>query len=256
MLIDASDTNTIPVDIEQKIIGYFSRLPKNIVVNMKRYKVKNDNDIMCAIEKYVSSIFDFRQMLIPLFEQHELVCYHSTKILDKDIILSDGLKTNDWNIYSKNIANTLRNLGEKEDGIDKAIEAIKHKYDWKYTSYGREPQLCFYSDIGLLRNDGYAGYEQFCENIGGELARQALKDAYPQMYRSLRDNGDAVLVKFKIPFVDIKKYVQSGIIYKFVIYFAGKYFWNCTYQIHYDGHINKDVDPTNIIEIIMYPTNR
>ena len=107
MLIDASNTNTIPVDIEQNIMEYFSRLPKNIVVNMQQCKVENVNDIMCAIEKYISSIFDFCQMLLPLFELHELVCFHSTKILDKDIILSDGLKTNNWNIYSKNIINTF-----------------------------------------------------------------------------------------------------------------------------------------------------
>lgn len=143
-------------------------------------------------------------MLIPLFEQHELVCFHSTKILDKDIILSDGLKTNKWNIYSRNITNTFRSLGVAENDIDEAIVAIKHKHDWKYTSYGRDPQLCFYSNIGLLRNDKYAGYEQFCENIGGELARKALKNDYPQIYRYLKENGDAVLVKFKIPFVDIK----------------------------------------------------
>ena len=134
--------------------------------------------------------------------------------------------------------------------------AIKHKHDWKYTSCGRDYQLCFYSDIGLLRNDKYAGYEQFCANIGGELARKALKDAYPQIYKYLRENGDAILVKFKIPFVDIKKYDQSGITYKFVIYFAGKYFWNCNRQIHFDGNTNKDIEPSNIIEIIPYTTDR
>ena len=38
MLIDVSDTNTITIDIEQKITDYFSRSSKNIVVNMKHCK--------------------------------------------------------------------------------------------------------------------------------------------------------------------------------------------------------------------------
>lgn len=59
----------------------------------------------------------------------------------------------------------------------------------------------------------HAGYEQFCENIGGELARDALKNEYPQLYEYLRANGKAFLVKFKIPFSNIKDYNQDSIIY-------------------------------------------
>lgn len=46
MLIDSSYTSTVPVDIEQKITEYFSRLPKNIVANMKHCKIEYDNDMI------------------------------------------------------------------------------------------------------------------------------------------------------------------------------------------------------------------
>ncbi len=103
-------------------------------------------------------------------------------------------------VYRKNIINTLRQIGAKEKEITEVVEVIKRKYDWKYPLSDREPRLCFYSDISLLSEDMSAGYEQFCENIRGELARNALKEKYPDLYRYLRENGKAFLVKAKIPF--------------------------------------------------------
>lgn len=35
MVIDASDTNTITVDIEQKIMRYFALMPEKIIVDIK-----------------------------------------------------------------------------------------------------------------------------------------------------------------------------------------------------------------------------
>ena len=136
------------------------------------------------------------------------------------------------------------------------MKVIKKQYDWKYPIVDREPQLCFYSDVGLLRNDMYAGYEQFCENMGGELAKDALKKDFPRIYGYLRENGEAILVKFKIPFIDIENYDKDSIVYHFVAYFAGKYFWNYNYEIHFDGNTNKDIAPNNILEIIPYLIDR
>ncbi|MBD5156936.1 MAG: hypothetical protein HDT13_04815 [Butyrivibrio sp.] len=258
MLIDVSDTNAIPVDIEQKIMSYFALMSERTIADIKNQKLEYDRDVLCAIEKYVSpyTAYDFYQELISLFDQYEIVCYHSTKILDKSIILLDGLKTNDWSTYSRNIINTFKRLNVKENNIGKAIKAIKKQYDWKYPSFDREPQLCFYSDVGQLSSDMTAGYEQFCENIGGELARDALKIDYPQIYRYLRENGDAILVKFKIPFIDVKSYDKVSVAYHFVAYFAGKYFWNYNYEIHFHGNTDKDIAPNNILEIIPYTVDR
>lgn len=258
MLIDASDTNTIPADIEQKIMRYFALMPESVIADIKNQKLEYDHDVLCAIEKYVApnTAYDFYQELIALFEQYEMVCYHSTKILDKSIIFLDGLKANDWDTYSRNIISTFNRLNVKENDIDEAIKVIKKQYDWKYLAVDREPQLCFYSDLGLLSNDMSAGYEKFCENIGGELAQDALKYDYPSIYSCLRENGDAILVKFKIPFIDIKSYDKDSIVYHFVAYFAGKYFWNYNYEIHFDGNTDKDIAPNKILEIIPYTIDR
>lgn len=137
-----------------------------------------------------------------------------------------------------------------------AVEVIKRKYDWKYPLRDREPQLCFYSDTSLLSEDMSAGYEQFCENIGGELARDALKEEYPDLYRYLRENGKAFLVKAKIPFSNIKSYNQDSIIFQFVAYFAGKYFWNYDYGIHFDGNTDKAIPAGDILGLIPYTVDR
>lgn len=109
ILIDISDINTIPSDIEQIIMKFFSLMSENVIAVIKNQKIECDHDVRCAIEKYVApyTAYDFYQELIALFNQYEIVCYHSTKILDKSIILRDGLKTNDWSTYSRNIINTF-----------------------------------------------------------------------------------------------------------------------------------------------------
>lgn len=258
MLIDVSDISTIPIEVEKKIWDRFISMPQGIVSRIKAYEIRYDHDVICAIEDFVGpgSAYHFYQELISLFKQYQMVCYHSTKTLDKNIILSTGLKTNKWDTYSRHIINTLRTLGVEEEDIAQAIKIIKRKYDWKYPSQGREPQLCFYSDTGLLSEDMSAGYEQLCENIGGELARDALKRSYPQLYGYLRENGEALLVKFKIPFSSIKAYNQDSIIYQFVAYFAGKYFWNYDYEIHFDGNTDKAIPASDIMEIIPYTIDR
>lgn len=258
MLIDVSDTNIIPVDIEQKIMRHFALMPDRVIADIKNQKIECDHDVRCAIEKYLApyTAYDFYQEFIALFEQYEMVCYHSTKILDKSIICQDGLKANDWDTYSRNLINTFKKLNVEENHISEAIKVIKKQYNWKYPPHDGEPQLCFYSDLGQLSNDGYVGYEKFCENIGGELAQDALKYDYPQIYRYLRENGEAILVKFKLPFIDIKSYDKDSIVYHFVAYFAGKHFGNYNYEIHFWGNTDKDISPNNILEIIPYTVDR
>ena len=94
-------------------------MPENAIEGIKNQKIECDHDVRCAIEKYVApyTAYDFYQELIALFNQYEIVCFHSTKILDKSIILLDGLKTNDWSTYSRIIVNTFKRLNVKENNI-------------------------------------------------------------------------------------------------------------------------------------------
>lgn len=258
MLIDVSDVSTIPAEIKQKIGDRFMALHPNTVSKIKAYNIQYDRDVACAIDDYLGprAAYDFYDMLISLFEQHEIICYHFTKVLNESNILDEGFKTNEWDIYRKNIIHTLQMIGVGEKELTEAVEIIKQKYDWKYPLHDREPQLCFYSDINLLRDGMSAGYEQFCENIGEELARDALKGEYPDLYKYFRENGKAFVVKFKIPFLNIKSYDQDSIIFQFVAYFAGKYFWNYNCEFHFDGNTDKAIPTGDIVELIPYTVDR
>ena len=167
MLIDVSDKIKIPIEIEQKILSRFIAMSERNISAIKAYKIQYDRDVICAIENYIgpSSAYHFYEELISVFEQYDIVCYHSTKMLEENLILAADLRTNEWDTYSKNIVNTLQTLGVGQHEIDQAIQIIKWKYDWKYPLHGREPQLCFYSDTGLLSEDTSARYGKVDKKI-------------------------------------------------------------------------------------------
>lgn len=103
MLIDVSDKIKIPIEIEQKILSRFIAMSERNISAIKAYKIQYDRDVICAIENYIgpSSAYYFYQELNSLFKQYEMVCYHSTKTIDENVIRSNGLTTNEWNTYSK-----------------------------------------------------------------------------------------------------------------------------------------------------------
>lgn len=258
MHIDVSNVSSIPNSIKDRIIDEIKSLPGNVVEKIKKQKIKYDIDVKNAIEDYLGiRIYNyFYEDLVALFSDYKLVCFHSTKVLNKKYIITNGIKTNEWNTYSDHLRKTMQLIGVKATEENQIINIIKKQYNWKYPKQLREPQLCFYSDIGMLNEGMRAGYEQFCENIGGELARDALKDKYPDLYKYLRENGKAYLVKFVIPFSNIKGYNQDDIVYQFISYYAGKFFWNYNCEIHFDGNTDKAIPVADIIELIPYNIER
>lgn len=77
MLIDVMDTNTIPLDVKQKIKSDFLSLLEKNRKSLVEKTVKNINDVTIAIEEYVRPAhnFDLYKELIEILDQHELVCF-------------------------------------------------------------------------------------------------------------------------------------------------------------------------------------
>lgn len=252
MIIDISNAKTFPPEVEQIIINYIERLSQETISKIRERKVQYSNDVRCAIEDFLSPYKAelLYKELLGLMETHDMICYHSTKLLDKSNVLDNGLQPNEWNWYSQMLACTFRKLGLGQEDLNKAMDLVKHEYDRKYIE--REPSLCFYSDLSLVSEGEHAGYEQFCENIGGELARWALKKKEPNIYRLLKENGEPVIVKFILPFSDVMWFRKESILYQFVSFVAGKYFWNYDYRMQFDGITRIMVAPDRIMEIISY----
>lgn len=252
MVIDVSQPKTYPTELERIVSEYFTELPATIKDKIRSEKIKYDVDVRCAIEEYVG-IFkadSLYNQLLDIMKNYEIIVYHSTKVLDKSCFLNNGLQPNKWNRYEQTMIEVLKALDVSVEESNKAIKLMQHEYNRKYVD--REPILCFFSDLSLVDNGQYAGYEQFCENIGGEVARWALKDKEPAIYKYLKNNGEQFIVKFKIAFSDIVFYQQDVIIYQFISYVAGKYFWNYHYQVNFDGATTKTVLPEKILDFLPY----
>ncbi len=251
MLIDVSDVSTIPMEIKDKVIQSIEALPYSIVNKMKSEEVSGNNSIMCAIENYYK---DFRNTnefneIIGILEKNDIVCYHATKVSSFSKILKDGLKINDWNIYCSNLETFYLDIGFSEIEVKKVVDIVKREYDRKYSSICRKAQLCFFSNLSMIRGT-HATYTQFCESIGGELARRALKDKYPELYKPLKENGKSCVVKFRLPYSSIAEYEKGSIACHFFSYYFGVYLWNKEYEIKFDGNTQFNVPANDIIRII------
>lgn len=251
MLIDVSDVNTIPVEVKDKIYQSFSALSKEAVNNIKSQDIHHKGNIICAIERYgfYKNTYSSGEVA-HILEKYDIICYHATKVSSKSMLLSGGLKANDWSVYCSNLKNAYINAEFSEDKIQEALCIVKSEYNRKYVSCDRKAQLCFFNNLLMFERDGVAAYDQFCENIGGELARKALKNHYQELYKPLKEKGEGCVVKFRLPFAMVADYAKKSIAYQFVIYYAGVYFWNKEYDIEFEGSTQFDVPPEDILDII------
>lgn len=252
MLIDSENPSTYPLEMQDDVYQYIAKCLSSIEKQIKKIPLNYDSDVRCAIEDYLRPFKadELYQKLLRIMSDTELICYHASKVYDCNQILERGLHTNDWDRYSAFMRETLVALGSTN--IDDTIKRIHKEYNRKYAFADRQPQLYFFSGLQLADGGDSAGYDQFCENIGGELARWALKDTMPEVFQLLKNNGVQVIIKFKLPFADIVDYQKEIIIYQFISYYAAKYFWNWDYSVEFDGATNRDVAPEQILDIIEY----
>ena len=124
---------------------------------------------------------------------------------------------------------------DEDDFFSKQRQIVLEQVKTEVENFNSVPHE-YYENINYMRFQGTAKYiatgrnrkidkESFSED---ELREQLIEDGYD----------------------------KDSIVYHFVAYFAGKYFWNYNYEIHFDGNTNKDIEPNNILEIIPYLIDR
>lgn len=252
MLIEADNPSTYPHIMQSVVYQYISDNLSSVEAQIKEKTLDNDSDVHCAIENYLlpykaESLY---HDLLKIVTDYEIACYHATKVLDRRQISDHGLKVNEWSGYSEVLRKALDDLNVED--ADEVMECVHKEYERKYGCVGFDPRLCFFSSLDLVDGGNFAGYDQFCQNIGGELARWALADTLPEAFQILKRNGSQLIVKFSLPFRDIATYQQDTILYQFVCYYAAKYFWGWDYAVQYDGMTYKNVAPNHILELIEY----
>lgn len=256
MLIDAAQPETFPIEIERAVMQYITTLPQDVIQEICNNIIEYDIDVCCAVEDYMAPFRAKAEGLyadvLEIMEEYDLVCFHATKLLSSKDVYTAGLITNDWKRYSSTMKKVFVEIGLSSDSINEAMGFIKHEYEYKYFDRDRNAQLCFYSSLSLTPKGKTAGYDQFCENIGGELARRALRNNMPEVFHALKKNGEAVIIKFLLPFFDVAYYHKDTIAYQFICRSAAKHFWNYDYTVDFDGDTIFDVTAEKILEVIPY----
>lgn len=174
MLIDVSDASTIPIEVKDKIYEAFSLLPEDVIDSLKDSYASDENVMQSIIGKVYKNLENMQlySQLTDILEKYEIVCFHSTKMISKDRVKEYGLSTNEWNKYKSNIIHVYKSLGISKEKIEMALKYLWNTYKDRYLDVGCEPHLCFYSNLSMLETEGGgAGYNIYCENIGGEMAK-------------------------------------------------------------------------------------
>lgn len=243
-IIDSSDYNSFPKEFIKTVIDKINNMPP-----VERQKLVISNDIN-IIKKYFdingNNYYWYQNTLIPLINKYNFICFHSTKVYDKNLILDNGLKINEWNTYSKTMSDTFFKLKIDKETQTEALKYIKNEYDRKI----RNPEICFFSGLNLISNDYAAGYENWCESMGGELANWALEEKMPDVYKLLKSNGEAYYVKFKLKFDKFYIYCKDSILKELLVKVISKEFWNKEYEVRFDGKTLYDIPKENILQLI------
>lgn len=252
-MIDITQSGTFPPEIEALFLRYVDKLPSDIIAEITSKNAENSTDVRCAIEKYLAPFpaEALYQEMLTCFNRTNICCFHATKILSESDIQNRGLIVNSWDQYSVVLKAALHKAELAEPVIKEALHCVEHEYQRKYC-YHQKPQLCFFTPISAADGGESAGYDQFCQNVGGELARWALRDKMPNAYKALKSIGIPAIVEFELPFSDIADYQKESIVYCFVIHYSAKKFWGIECPIEFDGATEKDVLPSQIIKIHRY----
>ena len=252
-MIDVTQSETFPPEIEDIFLQYVNRFSLNIVSEITSQNVENITDVRCAIEKYLAPFHAealYKEILL-CFNRHSICCFHATKILSEQSIWDKGLLTNEWEQYSNLLKDVLCQTELSEPIIDEALCYVEQEYQRKYC-FSPKPQLYFFTPISAVDGGDSAGYDQFCQNVGGELARWSLMNKMPNVYKTLKAIGIPVIVEFELSFSDIANFQKESISYCFVTYYSAKKFWKMDCPVIFDGSTEKGILSSQIIKILRY----
>lgn len=250
-LIIAEDTKSFPEELHVIVAAKLNQIPFDELQRLRKTIPSHERGVDNALEKWfgVWRQYDlYQQTLIPLFNQYDILCYHATRIGTRDSILLNGLRTN-MHDYFETLKSFLLSEGVPISRINLALNAIQKEYQRKYKD---DPhQLCFFTSLISFRNcDGSAGYDQFCETVGGELAKWALEEQCPDILEILRTKGIPVVVEFTTPFSSIADYHKDSLIFPFVAHVVSKELWELDYLIEADSSLIGEVPPDRILRLI------
>lgn len=254
VILDFSDEKSFPSEILDVISKWFEKLSESTTQDIINSEVEYNSDVSSTIEEKVPQdiIEELSNSILQIINKSYFLVYHITKVIDSEELRKNGLQTNKIDRYIKHLSNNLRCIGACDEDISIAMEMIKRSYEEKY--WGRESHLCFFPNYHSIirKKDTYDIVMQFSQNIGGELARKALSEKLPSVYKLLADSGKQVVVKALLPSENFF-YSMENVAKQFLYFYGAKLFWKREYTIDFDCSTLRDLPPYLIIDVFDFP---
>lgn len=146
---------------------------------------------------------DSIDIIVELLKDDFLLCYHFTRLYEKDKILNEGLKKSNPYGMAKYVQETYKKVYGKKISIDLKEVLKKHLINYDNpinnkdnTKIGR---ICFL--IGTSK-DLYM-YKDYYNMFGGECIYNSLFE-YEELRNEIANIGNNYVIKFKLPIVYLK----------------------------------------------------
>ena len=255
MLIDVANPASFPQEAIKNIELTFRNLPDSVKNELYKREIKHDSEAVSILESLFSpsnpGASELYDNLDFIFNKHDFLCYHATRITHTTEFDKEGLREFSWNRYEKNLSQFFHEKGLDENAVGEVMDLIRHEEERKYASPGHPHRTCFFTPFSnICSSNDRLGYDQFIENIGGEIARFALRDKMPEVFSLLKSNGKPVVVKVSVEYRRISEWDKRRILYHFIIATLSRIIWNYNYDLGMDFSVNGDIGPNNILDEI------
>lgn len=182
----------------------------------------------------------------------KVVVCHVTRLLDKEIIMQEGLVTGGGrgSVAEKRLKALLEHIGLDKSGID---EVFKHiYYYWDRDKKQRTESVHFMFDKSQVYKDDMAN--NFAISLGGEILRWSLeaidRDLYKtEPYKRLWIEGTPSIVKFKCRLSDVHEICRNAMMAEIVKYFIVTRMYGYPYEFEFTGMTNSSIPAEDIVSI-------
>lgn len=164
-----------------------------------------------AIWNYDSPISHLHKSITQALMVHNIVCYHNTRITNKNTILDKGLIFSDSR-YIDILTNDMLEANINKSLIKEVLDAVEQEIN-RHTLEGKNKRrnaICFFYDLGY-----YKEYDMFLASYGGEFVEFGLsaisQNNSLEKYKEILKLGKPYIVEFLIPFKWLDEIIQEKI---------------------------------------------
>jgi hypothetical protein len=225
-------------DLVARFQNHFkSRKPELIEENLKEQEfLESEDRYWGTFETPIKTQIE-KELRILLLDSY-FKCYHCTRLIDRDVVRKDGIKTlnvKDFKIKVQKATETY--LTESQKLI---LNDCFAKYrDGKFGR--RENLIWFVSNLNLTES---RGCQDFFNYFGGEVTRRILAEHENEFFPILEKIGKPFIIECSMGFNEIKSAQQDSLIDAIIDGFICE-----SIDINWEFSIEKDLLPGRIIEI-------